>query len=468
MAPRRMAALAAQMSSQRLARRSRGLLLTPRAVAFLAAAASVTAVLTPAPAYSDPGNADIARWQRFRHAFGLREDRGFAEWVGVRASAGARDISIAYGTPLTVEEAAAIDARTARAAAQKTAVRDYFRAQPDGLDGGRYLDNRRDGTLVVLVTGDVERIRNELRVALPHADKVHVVGVRYSESALRRIQDRVAAGDYRARGIEVVSTTLRVKANKVEIRVRSDLNAAAAALTRDFPADAITVEPGEYVDETGTAVKNSPPFRGGQAIGGATIDCSIGFIGHDGASQYFAITAGHCGTAGSSWYQPCCAGVGAGVGVMDYNPLRDGTSLGDTARIPILSTRKSNQITRTMPGGGIYYYGITGWEGWAADDVGDVVCNGGYATNWDCGEITALSYNWYSSAGKRTLYYMRKSDVRIDDGDSGGPFFHVPTAKGIATGKDYNYIEDVSDDEAVYTHIHDALNDLYLMGLYTG
>lgn len=421
--------------------------------------ALIGSVTVGVPAYAVPSDAQVGRWQRFRYSYGLRADRGFAEWVGLRASVSALDTSVEYGTPLTVDEAALLAARTAQSAAQGAAIRAYFRSQPADLSGGMYFDHRRGGTMVVGVTRDRERVQHDLRV-VPHADKVEVELVRHSQAVLRDIQDEIAR-TFPTNEIQVVSTMLSPRDNTVVVRVRSDVAAARSALDARFPGVAIKVESGDYVRTQGTEVKNSPPFRGGQAIGsGSEWSCSIGFIGHNGSGSYYAITAGHCATFGSAWYQPCCAGVGTGLGVVDFNPYYAGPSLGDSSRIPILSTRKSNQVTRTMPGGGIYYYAITSPQAQGGDTIGDTDCNAGAGTNWDCGQITATSFDYYDYHVSRWFYYARKSDAIGSDGDSGGPHFHVPVAHGIHVGIDW-------DDQSIYSHIYDVLGDLYLY-LYTG
>lgn len=422
--------------------------------------ALVASMVTGVPAYADPDAAQVARWQRFRSSYGLRDDASFARWVGMQASVGSIAVSVDYGTPLTRDEAQLLDERAARLPAQSAAVKAFFATQHEDLDGGMYFDQRRDGTLVVAVTRDLDQVRQALR-AVPHPDKVEVVQVRHSRAELRAIQDAVA-DRYPLNGVDAVSTALDPRDNVVVVRVRSDVNTARAEFRTRFPETAIRVEAGDYVRHQGTQVKNSPPFRGGQAIGtGSDWRCSIGFIGHNGAGSYYAMTAGHCATVGSAWYQPCCAGYGTGLGVVDFNPYYAGPSLGDSGRIPIVSTRKSNQITRTMPGGGIYYYAITSAEGQGGDTVGETDCNAGAATNWDCGQITATSYDYYDPHVGRWILYGRKSTAVGNDGDSGGPHFHVPVAHGTHVGFDD------ADGTSVYSHIYDVSQDLYLF-VYTG
>jgi hypothetical protein len=423
-------------------------------VAAFAALASTSAVL---PADAVETSAHLDRWQRFRTSYGLRDDRVFAGTVAARSASD--DVNVDYGTPLTRAEAALLHARDAQAKAQHDVVRSYLSRQPPDLDGGMYFDHPSGGRMIVLVTSDAEKVRQDLAGA-----KLDVRTVRYSWRHLRGLQDALIAANtrYRADGIEITSTHLDVEENRVVVRVTTDVTAATERLIRDFPGEPLMALHGSYAVSQGTTLKNSPPFKAGQAIGpGSQLWCSIGFIAQINDYWYFVVTAGHCGGVGSAWYQPCCAGYGAGLGVMDMNPYAAHQGVTDSARIPIPDSRKSNLLTRTMPGGGIYYYAITTWEPQGGDFKGKTDCNGGYATNWDCGQITETSADFTLENG---LYapYMRQSDTSNGGGDSGGPHFWVPEAHGIHYGRD------LDTGDSIYSHIYDVLTDLSLSGLYVG
>lgn len=153
-----------------------------------------------------------------------------------------------------------------------------------------------------------------------------------------------------------------------------------------------------------------PLLASGDAIYGSGYRCSVGFNVRSG-SQYYLLTAGHCGNDVPTWYTNSAQTtlVGATVGSSfpgnDYAIVRyDNTSL-------------------THPGG------FTAGNAY----VGQRVTRDGSTTGVHSGTVTALNVS-VNYQGSGTVRGMIQTTVCAEPGDSGGALYSGSVALGITSG----------------------------------
>lgn len=192
---------------------------------------------------------------------------------------------------------------------------------------------------------------------------------------------------------------------KVVVTADSTVTAAELSTLRraaGSEADALTImrAPGTF----------KPLLGSGDAIYGSGYRCSVGFNVRSG-SQYYLLTAGHCGNEVPTWYTNSSQTtlVGATVGSSfpgnDYAIVRyDNTSL-------------------SHPGG------YTAGNAY----VGQSVTRDGSTTGVHSGTVTALNVS-VNYQGSGVVRGMIQTTVCAEPGDSGGALYSGSTALGITSG----------------------------------
>lgn len=85
--------------------------------------------------------------------------------------------------------------------------------------GGLYVDDQSQGSFVMLFTDRLEEHAAALAEIWP---RVSVKGVRHSEAELRALQDRLGRELFGADGIELLSVSVDIMANVVQVALKSD------------------------------------------------------------------------------------------------------------------------------------------------------------------------------------------------------------------------------------------------------
>ena len=85
--------------------------------------------------------------------------------------------------------------------------------------GGLYVDDQSQGSFVMLFTDRLEEHAAALAEIWP---RVSVKGVRYSEAELRELQDTLGRELFGADGIELLSVSVDIMANVVQVALKSD------------------------------------------------------------------------------------------------------------------------------------------------------------------------------------------------------------------------------------------------------
>jgi streptogrisin C len=188
------------------------------------------------------------------------------------------------------------------------------------------------------------------------------------------------------------------------------------------------------------------PYRAGIQIYHGTGICTSGFIvKKNGTSNYYMLTAGHCGPTGYAWFHDeVQVGVAsfrayANLGNADAELISRAGTTGHKNWIYVLSTEMARTVDTV--------------EGHDADTVGDSVCQSGVTTGFWCGTIVNVDLDGIPDDNGIITNNLREATYASNPGDSGGPLFYGHVAKGVLKGG-------LSNGHGVYTHIWEACNAL--------
>ncbi|WP_026122329.1 S1 family peptidase [Nocardiopsis halotolerans] len=203
-----------------------------------------------------------------------------------------------------------------------------------------------------------------------------------------------------------------VENDTIVVEVLEGSDADVDALLADAGVDASEVE----VEETSEAPQLFADIVGGYAyyMGGR---CSVGFPATNSAGQPGFVTAGHCGTVGTS------VTIGNGRGVFENSvfPGNDAAFVRGTSNFTL-----HNLVYRYNSGG---YQSVTGTS---QAPTGSAVCRSGSTTGWHCGTIQARNQTVRYPQG--TVYSLTRTNVCAEPGDSGGSFISGSQAQGVTSG----------------------------------
>ncbi|MFJ9554479.1 S1 family peptidase [Nocardiopsis sp. NPDC101807] len=165
------------------------------------------------------------------------------------------------------------------------------------------------------------------------------------------------------------------------------------------------------VQETVEAPRLLAEIVGGEAyhMGGGG-RCSIGF-----AVQGGFVTAGHCGTVGTT--AESSDGTGSGVFEESVFPGSDGAYVAATS--DWTGTNRVEGSSSTVSGS-------------TQAPIGSAVCRSGSTTGWHCGTIEARGQTVSYPEG--TVEDLTRTDVCAEPGDSGGSFISGSQAQGVTSG----------------------------------
>jgi streptogrisin B len=185
-----------------------------------------------------------------------------------------------------------------------------------------------------------------------------------------------------------------------------------------------------------TSGKFRPMVSAGQAIYGGQYRCSLGFNVTDGSNYYF-LTAGHCGAVASEWYTD-------GGHTSLIGPTLDYSFPGNDYAIVQYTTGQSH------PGG------FTAGNAY----VGEHVTRTGSTTGTHAGVVQAL--NVTVSYAEGNVSGLIQTNVCAEGGDSGGPLYDGSTALGLTSGGSGNCS---SGGTTFFQPVTEALN-VYGVSIY--
>ena len=183
-----------------------------------------------------------------------------------------------------------------------------------------------------------------------------------------------------------------------------------------------TAEANRFVLESGVdpesvivteSAENPQPYIdviGGNAYyTGSGARCSVGFSVNGGF-----VTAGHCGTTGTSTSQPTGSFAGSSFPGNDYAYVQ--VAAGNTMQPWV---NMYNGYARVV-------------QGSQEAAIGTSVCRSGSTTGWHCGTILAKNQTVTYSQG--TVNGLTRTNVCAEPGDSGGSFISGNQAQGMTSG----------------------------------
>ncbi len=224
-----------------------------------------------------------------------------------------------------------------------------------------------------------------------------------------------------------------VVTNAVVVLARTE--ADGAAFIKESGADASAVRVQLSTEDPRTFID----VIGGNAyfIGGSR--CSVGFSVNGGF-----ITAGHCGTTGSTTSQPSGTFRGSSFPGNDYSWVQ--VASGNTPR----------GLVNNYAGGNVTVSGST------EAAVGASVCRSGSTTGWHCGTIQARNSSVTYPQG--TVNGLIRTNVCAEPGDSGGSLIAGNQAQGVTSGGSGN----CSSGGTTYFQPVNEILQAYSLTLVTG
>ncbi|GHJ47884.1 serine protease [Catellatospora sp. TT07R-123] len=223
-----------------------------------------------------------------------------------------------------------------------------------------------------------------------------------SLAQLDAVKDRLDAAAGKAPA-SVPGWYVDVTTNSVVVLAHAAADAAGFLKAAAVDAASVRVE---------TSTEHPVPYIdviGGNAyyIGGSR--CSVGFPVTGGF-----VTAGHCGTTGSTTTQPSGTFRGSSFPGNDY------------AWVQVASGNTPRPYVNNYAGGNVTVAGST------EAAVGASVCRSGSTTGWHCGTIQARGASVTYSQG--TVTGLIRTNVCAEPGDSGGSLIAGSQAQGVTSG----------------------------------
>jgi streptogrisin C len=288
-----------------------------------------------------------------------------------------------------------------------TEVIEQVRTLAGNSFGGAWLV---DGELNVAVTD--EALTSELAAAgaTPLIVSTPLSKLEEAQKALDKIDIEQALGKRSAEN-GIAAYYVDVAANKLVLEALSGSVAQAEELAKQVGLAESEFE----VRTVGGLPTTFATVRGGDAyLINRSGRCSVGFSVTTGF-----VSAGHCGTAGTTVTTSGGATLGSFSGSVfpgngDYSYVRG--SSGNT-----FSGRINNYSGGTLP-----------VSGSTASAVGASICRSGSTTGVYCGAVRALGATVSYSQGRVTG--LTQTSVCAEPGDSGGSFYSGAQAQGVTSG----------------------------------
>ncbi|GAB2648478.1 S1 family peptidase [Saccharopolyspora gloriosae] len=203
-------------------------------------------------------------------------------------------------------------------------------------------------------------------------------------------------------------------ANTVVVNVREGARDAA---TETYLADVAADAP-IRVDEVAEAPRTLYDLVGGQAfyMGGGR--CSVGFPVRTSSGGFGMVTAGHCGTPGTS--------------ASGYNQAALGSFQGSSFPGNDYAWVSANSSWTARPWVDMYNGSARVVTGHGTAPAGSSICRSGSTTGWHCGSVQALNQTVRYAEG--AVSGLTQTNVCAEPGDSGGSFISGNQAQGMTSG----------------------------------
>lgn len=304
---------------------------------------------------------------------------------------------------------------------------DHLQGQYEETFGGVWIDNSRQGEIVLDFTAPNLVLEQAIRSAFPDASALRFSLTAQSLDELNVLADRLFA--QKAQLVEILGSDFASAVlpgeDVVEVTYSPRSPRFEAAVGSLFPGAPLRFRYAEVPSGAAcTSVTNCPdnPARGGLRIQSATAGCTGGFVAIRNNGDEELWSAGHCFSAGQSISTP-----GRTVGTV--NRRYDSNNL-DSLAIPLTSSWTiDNGIFRTAssPNYPIYNVNLS-----TSANVGATLCSVGATTTslgQKCGPVLSSSYSYGNNNDMFSFQVCSRA------GDSGGPTYSQNNyAWGIVSG----------------------------------
>ncbi|WP_127484310.1 S1 family peptidase [Paenibacillus ehimensis] len=379
---------------------------------------------------------DISQEKRFRAELGLNTDDNFIK--DVNKSAAFVERKKLFGIALNDEEFKDLnnrnqvieDAKKLRDGIIQKSLKDVF--------GGMYFShNSSGGVLKVGITQNASKneIKQTIQSNFPHKN-VEFYDTQFSYAQLeekKNEMDKYFAKD----PTKINYLELSVQENKLVISIKDNDPALIADVNEKFGKDFVQFK----VDNSWSPVDRA--IIGGSGIRSNTKSCTSAFSARGRYdSNYYIVTAGHCGTLGETWYYN-----GSAIGpVTKYNNVNNSDSMA-------IQTSSDNTTSRYI--GSLSVRPFTEVQQAYSDMVGDYVCSfGDTSKSIRCGTLknktmsTGIFGPWMTN--------LRSASFLSQQGDSGGPVFKESGYNSALAG----VLKASGANESIYSQASLVENDL--------
>ncbi|WP_116248612.1 S1 family peptidase [Nocardiopsis sp. FIRDI 009] len=258
---------------------------------------------------------------------------------------------------------------------------------------------------------------HELTVLVTDTDAVEAVEatgasaevVSYGADGLADIVEDLNATDA---GSDVVGWYPDVTSDSVVVEVVEGTGVDVDSLVEGTGVDPAVIEIQEVSEQPQTYANIIGGLAYYMSSGGR---CSVGFPATNSSGQPGFVTAGHCGNVGTG----VTIGNGRGTFERSVFPGNDAAFVRGTSNFTLY-----NLVYR--------YSGYQTVTGSNAAPIGSSVCRSGSTTGWHCGTIQARNQTVRYPQG--TVYYLTRTTVCAEPGDSGGSFISGTQAQGVTSG----------------------------------
>lgn len=385
-------------------------------LALLCALISGFNLALPGAALAAPTETEIEAAISERADFGLPADR---ETVVDLLTSGQDVGTVRLGIPMTAQEEAALDlpGRMAFANAIHEELMPYLETLL--TFGGVYIDQERNGGLVVSLTAADPKVEANVAALAPSPNRG--IAIRYVATPQAELRSAAVqawevwlqlapAIELRAVGVDVAGNQLRIRVADVDL---PDAAVPAGEVARQLGV-AVEVQPAEAGAEDACTSRDNctTPMKAGirirQGSQYSTTICSMAFHIRIGTNEQF-LTAGHCGHSGSNnWYH------------IGYGANKVGSELGtlyqqngqDAMRVEMPDAQADDQI-----------FGISSNIVGHRDPVqGEaVLASLGNTNAVDGGTVSEDFHSWTGDSCGCTIWGANHDNISTAPGDSGSP-----------------------------------------------
>lgn len=396
-----------------------------------------------------------------RAVFGLRHDPSYVERL---AAASSRPATTRLGMPMSADEAQDMDAR--RNLGFSISAIDALLAG-DSSYAGSWIDQAAGGELNVAFTEAPNSLTQAaVQALLPPGSSFRAATVSHSLASLKEIAARIEADMIAVTAAggpaDIVSSGVDQSANAIALAVSTAAPAGFEDIVRArYGADNVVVTREPVAEASASRDIRSGRLFGGEWIrGGNDESCTVTYANAKNTNgETYAITAGHCGSNGTVFFQG--RGNTPYIGSVHANGTYGRSSTNcDCAPVGPIAPGAGLGTNRFLVNNNVDVAAVAD----RAPYDGEPICHTGAASfeargAMQCGSITqptTSQYTYHPRTGYFTLTDAIKStNIHSQSGDSGSPIYDGTVLIGL-----------LSSSPNSTTTVGSKMTNLRTVGLY--